>query len=290
MTAPALDVGAPRRRVENAGDPPPFWQWAALIGVCCLLALVLSPFVWSVLSSFKARGDIMSTGFLPRRWVFENYAVLLSETSYLRWLLNSIVVSVSAMLLGMAVCSLAGFAFAKYEFFGRGFLFWIVIAAMSIPPFTTVIPLFGWMAKLGLINTYPVLVLPFAANAFGLFMMRQYFSSLPDELLQAARIDGCSELRLFWSIMLPLARPALGTVGILIFIASWNSFIWPLVMMRSEDMFTLPVGIAGLNSEQSPEYGKIMAAAVLSSLPIVTVFFLLQRQIIAGLTHGAVKS
>jgi ABC-type glycerol-3-phosphate transport system permease component len=146
------------------------------------------------------------------------------------------------------------------------------------------------MAKLGLINTYPVLVLPFAANAFGLFMMRQYFSTLPDELLQSARIDGCSEFRLFRSIMLPLARPALGTVGILIFIASWNSFIWPLVMMRSEDMFTLPVGIAGLNSEQSPEYGKIMAAAVLSSVPIVTVFFLMQRQIIAGLTQGAVKA
>jgi ABC-type glycerol-3-phosphate transport system permease component len=270
--------------------PSPLWRWVALIAVSCTLAVVISPFIWAILSSFKERGDILSPGFLPSKWVFQNYVHLLTETSFLRWLFNSALVSVGAMTLGMAVCSLGGFAFAKYRFPGETVLFWIVIASMSIPPFTTVIPLFGWMAKLGLINTYPVLILPFAANAFGLFMMRQYFSTLPDELLQAARIDGCSELRLFWSIMLPLARPALGVVGILIFIASWNSFIWPLVMMRSEDMFTLPVGIAGLNSEQSPEYGKIMAAAVLSSLPIITVFFLLQRQIISGLTHGAVKS
>ncbi|MDF2810047.1 MAG: hypothetical protein K0S56_1078 [Microvirga sp.] len=276
--------------VTTNDAPSPLWQWVALIAVSCLLAMVISPFIWAILSSFKERGDIMSPGFLPRKWVFQNYVHLLTDTSYLRWLFNSILVSVGAMTLGMAVCSLAGFAFAKYRFHGQTVLFWVVIASMSIPPFTTVIPLFGWMAKLGLINTYPVLILPFAANAFGLFMMRQYFSTLPDELLQAARIDGCSELRLFWSILLPLSRPALGVVGILIFIASWNSFIWPLVMMRSEDMFTLPVGIAGLNSEQSPEYGKIMAAAVLSSLPIITVFFLLQRQIISGLTHGAVKS
>ncbi|HEV2605912.1 MAG TPA: carbohydrate ABC transporter permease [Microvirga sp.] len=279
-----------RARADVGDAPPPFWQWAALIGVCCVLAVIVAPFVWAVLSSFKERGDIMSPGFLPKRWVVQSYIVLFTETSYLRWLFNSIVVSVGAMLLGMTVCALAGFAFAKYRFPGQTVLFWTVIAAMSIPPFTTVIPLFGWMAKLGLINTYPALILPFAANAFGLFMMRQYFSTLPDELMHAARIDGCSEFRLFRSIFLPLARPALGTVGILIFIASWNSFIWPLVMMRSEDMFTLPVGIAGLNSEQSPEYGKIMAAAILSSIPIVTVFFLLQRQIIAGLTHGAVKA
>lgn len=279
-----------RKTRDIADAPPPFWQWFALVGICCLLAVIVSPFVWALLSSFKVRGDIMAPGFLPRTWVFQNYVDLFTQTSYLRWLLNSIIVSVSAMLLGMATCALAGFAFAKYRFAGSAILFWTVIAAMSIPPFTTVIPLFGWLAKLGLINTYPVLILPFAANAFGLFMMRQYFTTLPDELLQAARVDGCSELRLFFSIMLPLARPAMGTVGILIFIASWNSFIWPLVMMRSDDMFTLPVGIAGMNSEQSPEYGKVMAAAVLSALPIITVFFLLQKQIIAGLTHGAVKA
>uniref|UniRef100_UPI003F71373E carbohydrate ABC transporter permease n=1 Tax=Elioraea sp. TaxID=2185103 RepID=UPI003F71373E len=133
-------------------------------------------------------------------------------------------------------------------------------------------------------------VLPFASSAFGLFMMRQYISTLPDELIEAARIDGCSELRLLLTIIVPLARPALGTVGILIFISSWNSFIWPLVFMRSDEMFTLPVGIAGLNSEQMAEYGLIMAAAITSCIPMLVVFFLMQKQIIAGLTRGAVKA
>ncbi len=276
------------RRTPN--EPLPAVQMLALAAVLSLLAMVLMPWLWALLSSFKPRDEIMSTGFLPERWQIENYVGLLGETLYLRWLLNSIIVSLSAMALGMVVCAMGGFAFAKYEFVGKSVLFWIVIASVSIPPFTTVIPLFGWLAKLGMLNTYPVLVLPFAASAFGLFMMRQYMATLPNELIEAARIDGCSDFKLFFTIVVPLSRPAIGTVGILIFIASWNSYIWPLIFMRAEDMFTLPVGIAGLNSEQTPEYGKVMAAAILSCLPIVTVFFLMQKQIISGLTRGAVKS
>ncbi|WP_333834822.1 carbohydrate ABC transporter permease [Rubrimonas sp.] len=277
-------------RTSSVNDPPPIAQWLTVGALLVLLSVVLMPWAWALVSSFKVRSDIMSPGFWPRRWVTDNYFRLFSETFYLRWLLNSVVVSVSAMAIGTLFGSMAGFAFAKYEFRGKTILFWIVIGSMSIPAFTTIIPLFGWMARFGLINTYPALILPFAASAFGLFLMRQYISTLPDELIEAARIDGCSEFRIFWSIILPLARPALGTVAILIFIASWNSFIWPLVMMRSEDMFTLPVGIAGLNSEQTPEYGMVMAAALVSCVPIVTVFFLMQRQIISGLTRGAVKS
>lgn len=276
------------RRTPN--EPSPAIQMLALAAVLSLLAMVLMPWLWALLSSFKPRDEIMSTGFLPERWQIENYVGLLGETLYLRWLFNSIVVSLSAMALGMVVCAMGGFAFAKYEFVGKSVLFWIVIASVSIPPFTTVIPLFGWLAKLGMLNTYPVLVLPFAASAFGLFMMRQYMATLPNELIEAARIDGCGDFKLFFTIVVPLSRPAIGTVGILIFIASWNSYIWPLIFMRAEDMFTLPVGIAGLNSEQTPEYGKVMAAAILSCLPIVTVFFLMQKQIISGLTRGAVKS
>lgn len=276
------------RRSPN--EPSPAIQMLALAAVLSLLAMVLMPWLWALLSSFKPRDEIMSTGFLPERWQIENYVGLLGETLYLRWLFNSIVVSLSSMALGMVVCAMGGFAFAKYEFVGKSVLFWIVIASVSIPPFTTVIPLFGWLAKLGMLNTYPVLVLPFAASAFGLFMMRQYMATLPTELIEAARIDGCGDFKLFFTIVVPLSRPAIGTVGILIFIASWNSYIWPLIFMRAEDMFTLPVGIAGLNSEQTPEYGKVMAAAILSCLPIVTVFFLMQKQIISGLTRGAVKS
>lgn len=265
-------------------------RFLALMALFGLLALVLTPWMWALLSSFKPRSEIMSTGILPREWRLASYVELFELTLFPTWLMNSVIVSVSAAVVGMAVCAMAAYAFAKFKFVGRGLLFWIVIASVSIPPFTTVIPLFGWLARIGLLNTYPVLILPFAASAFGLFMLRQYIATLPDELIEAARVDGCGELRLFWTIIVPLARPAIGTAGILIFIASWNSFIWPLIFMRSDEMFTLPVGIAGLNSEQMAEYGQVMAAAILSSIPMLTIFFFMQRQIIAGLTQGAVKS
>ena len=203
--------------------------------------------------------------------------------------MNSLVVALASTVLGLLFCSLGGYAFAKFDFPGKTVMFWVVIASVSIPAFTTVIPLFGWLAKLGLLDTYIVLILPFAANAFGIFLMRQYAMAVPNELLDAGRMDGAGEFRLYWSVVLPLLRPALGTVGVLIFIASWNSYIWPLVMMRSDEMLTLPVGVATLKGDQLPEYGMLMAASVLSSVPIIIAFLIMQRQFIAGLTQGAVK-
>lgn len=257
--------------------------------VLTLLALAMTPVLWAMLSAFKSRADIFAGDIWPRRWSLESFDDLLSKTLYLRWMLNSLVVAVTSTALGLLFCSLGGYAFAKFEFPGRTVMFWIVISSVSIPAFTTVIPLFGWLARLGLLDTYIVLILPFAANAFGIFLMRQYAVAIPDELLDAGRIDGAGEFRLYRSIALPLLRPALGTVGVLIFIASWNSYIWPLVMMRTDEMLTLPVGVATLKSDQLPEYGMLMAASVLSSVPIIIAFLVMQRQFIAGLTQGAVK-
>uniref|UniRef100_A0A9E8CS43 Carbohydrate ABC transporter permease n=1 Tax=Bosea sp. NBC_00436 TaxID=2969620 RepID=A0A9E8CS43_9HYPH len=265
---------------------------AAYLGtlvVLALLALVLTPVLWAVLSAFKSRADIFAGDVWPRRWSLENFDELLAKTFYLRWMVNSLVVALASTALGLLFCSLGGYAFAKFDFPGKTVMFWVVIASVSIPAFTTVIPLFGWLAKLGLLDTYIVLILPFAANAFGIFLMRQYAMAVPNELLDAGRIDGAGEFRLYWSVVLPLLRPALGTVGVLIFIASWNSYIWPLVMMRTDEMLTLPVGVATLKGDQLPEYGMLMAASVLSSVPIIIAFLIMQRQFIAGLTQGAVK-
>jgi len=267
-------------------------HWAAAVGTLLLLAalaIVMTPVLWALLSAFKTRSEIFAGDVFPRQWSTESFRDLLSKTLYLRWMFNSLLVASASTALGLLFCSLGGYAFAKFEFPGKTILFWIVIASVSIPPFTTVIPLFGWLARLGLLDTYPVLILPFAANAFGIFLMRQYAMGVPGELLDAGRIDGCGEFRLYWTVVLPLLRPALGTVGILIFIASWNSYIWPLVMMRSDEMMTLPVGVASLKGDQLPEYGMLMAASVLSSLPIIVAFLAMQRQFIAGLTQGAVK-
>jgi ABC-type glycerol-3-phosphate transport system permease component len=265
---------------------------AAYLGtliVLALLALVLTPVLWAVLSAFKSRADIFAGDVWPRRWSLENFDELLAKTLYLRWMVNSLVVALASTALGLLFCSLGGYAFAKFDFPGKTVMFWVVIASVSIPAFTTVIPLFGWLAKLGLLDTYIVLILPFAANAFGIFLMRQYAMAVPNELLDAGRMDGAGEFRLYWSDVLPLLRPALGTVGVLIFIASWNSYIWPLVMMRTDEMLTLPVGVATLKGDQLPEYGMLMAASVLSSVPIIIAFLIMQRQFIAGLTQGAVK-
>lgn len=277
---------------EAHQDDAPAPSFAAYLGtmvVLTMLALVLTPVLWAVLSAFKSRADIFAGDVWPRRWSLENFDDLLAKTLYLRWMFNSLVVALASTLLGLLFCSLGGYAFAKFSFPGKTVMFWIVIASVSIPAFTTVIPLFGWLARLGLLDTYIVLILPFAANAFGIFLMRQYAMAVPDELLDAGRIDGAGEFRLYWSVVLPLLRPALGTVGVLIFIASWNSYIWPLVMMRTDEMMTLPVGVAALKGDQLPEYGMLMAASVLSSVPIIIAFLIMQRQFIAGLTQGAVK-
>jgi ABC-type glycerol-3-phosphate transport system permease component len=277
-------------RETHAEAPAP--SLAAYLGtlvMLTLLALVLTPVLWAVLSAFKSRADIFAGDVWPRRWSLENFDDLLSKTLYLRWMLNSLIVALASTALGLLFCSLGGYAFAKFDFPGKTVMFWIVIASVSIPAFTTVIPLFGWLARLGLLDTYIVLILPFAANAFGIFLMRQYAVAIPTELLDAGRIDGAGEFRLYWSVVLPLLRPALGTVGVLIFIASWNSYIWPLVMMRTDEMLTLPVGVATLKGDQLPEYGMLMAASVLSSVPIIIAFLIMQRQFIAGLTQGAVK-
>lgn len=268
---------------------PGLAAYLGTLAVLALLALVLTPVLWAVLSAFKSRADIFAGDVWPRRWSLENFDELLAKTFYLRWMINSLVVALASTALGLLFCSLGGYAFAKFDFPGKTVMFWVVIASVSIPAFTTVIPLFGWLAKLGLLDTYIVLILPFAANAFGIFLMRQYAMAVPNELLDAGRIDGAGEFRLYWSVALPLLRPALGTVGVLIFIASWNSYIWPLVMMRSDEMLTLPVGVATLKGDQLPEYGMLMAASVLSSVPIIIAFLIMQRQFIAGLTQGAVK-
>lgn len=287
-----MTIGATSGIADRPAEYSPRFPLGAYFGTLLLLAalaMVMTPVLWAMLSAFKTRADIFAGDVWPRQWSMESFRDLLGKTLYLRWMFNSLLVATASTLLGLFFCSLGGYAFAKFEVPGKTVLFWIVIASVSIPPFTTVIPLFGWLARLGLLDTYLVLILPFAANAFGIFLMRQYAMGVPNELLDAGRIDGCGEFRLYWTVVLPLLRPALGTVGILIFIASWNSYIWPLVMMRSDEMMTLPVGVASLKGDQLPEYGMLMAASVLSSLPIIVAFLAMQRQFIAGLTQGAVK-
>jgi len=253
-------------------------------------AAFLLPVLWLFLNTFKPKTEIFEhPSFALQHFTLINYNQLLTATPFIRWYQNSLIVAVCHTLLALFFCSLAGYTFAKHNFPGKNLLFGILLATVMIPGVITLIPLFIWYAQLHVINTYGILILPGSASVFGIFMMRQYIQSVPSEILDSARIDGCSEFRIYWNVILPVITPALGALTIFMFMESWNSFMGPLIFMRTPNMFTVPVGLSSLVGQDSPEYGMLMAGSVFSVLPLVVIFFAMQRQLVAGLTLGAIK-
>lgn len=261
-----------------------------VLGAC----LTLFPFLWMLLSSFKTSSEIFSypPSILPQFWRFDNYTRLFIERPFGIWYINSILIAAVSTAAVLFFSSLAGFAFAKYDFKGRGVMFAILLGSTMIPFQLILIPLFIEVSRFGMIDSYAGLIMPFMAPALGIFLMKQFIGAIPDELIQAARIDGATEFGIYWSIVVPLLRPALGTLGIITFLGSWNSFVWPLVILRSEAMMTLPIGLRALTENvpgKGRDYGMIMAAASMVSIPVIAVFMAMQRQFISGLLSGAVK-
>jgi ABC-type glycerol-3-phosphate transport system permease component len=241
-----------------------------------------------ILASFKNSSEIFRfpPTFLPDPWRFSNYQKLFAERPFDTWYLNSIVVAGIGTVAVLFFSSLAGFGFAKYNFKGRGLMFALLIGSTMIPFQLILIPLFIETSRMKMIDTYAGLIIPFMAPALGIFLMKQYMSAIPNELLDAARIDGATEFGIFWRVVLPLLRPGLATLGIITFLGSWNSFIWPRVMIRRETMMTLPIGLQSLTENvpgKERDFGMIMAAATLVAVPVIIVFLFLQRQFISGL-------
>ena len=204
---------------------------------------------------------------------------------------NSVVVAVTVTLGNLAFCSMLGYAFAKIDFAGRTWLFRLVLATLMIPGMVLLVPLFVLVSRIGLVNTYPALILPFLAGPFGVFLMRQFMQGIPDELIDAARVDGAGEFRIFLRVVMPLCKPALATLAILTFLGSWNNFLWPLVAASTEDMYTLPVALALYSvGQNSTNYGLLLAGSVVVVLPILVVFFALQRHFVQGLATTGLKS
>ena len=252
------------------------------------------PFVWMLSSSFKTNAEIFSypPRLIPSSWNVDAYARLFAERPFGTWYLNSLGVAALTTVAVLFFSSLAGFAFAKYHFRGRNALFMVLIGSSMIPFQLILIPLFVVISRLGWVDTYAGLIIPFMAPALGIFLMRQFISQIPDDLLHAARIDGATDFRIYWLVVVPLLRPALGTLGILTFLGSWNSFLWPLVVIRDQARTTLPLGLRLLQASaagQAVDYGVIMAAATLVSVPVIIVFLLMQRQFVSGLLSGGVK-
>lgn len=270
----------------------PLARWW-LYGVLTLaLVAVIAPFVWMVLGSFKSEGELRQSPptWWPQDPSWDNYTQLFSRLDFDTYFFNSTVVTVTVTAGNLLFCSMLGYALAMLEFKGKRLIFVMVMATLMIPGVVTFVPLFVLVANAGLIDSLPGLILPFLVTPFGVFLMRQYILGLPRDLLDAGRVDGAGELRIFSRIFLPLCSPALATLGILTFLGSWNNFLWPLVVAQSEEKYTLPVALALYSiGQNSTQYGLLLAGATVVVLPVLAVFLLFQRRLIEGIATTGIK-
>jgi multiple sugar transport system permease protein len=254
--------------------------------------LMATPFVWMILSSFKTTRELRRE---PSRWIpeeptLQNYRDLFDRLDFPRYFFNSTVVAVAVTAGNLLFCSMLGYALAKLEFPGKRVLFAVVLATLMVPGIVTLVPLFVLVSNFNLTNTYPGLILPYVAGAFGVFLMRQFMLGIPDDLLDAARVDGAGEYRIFLRVVLPLCGPALATLGVLTFLTSWNNFLWPLVVASTEDMYTLPVALALFSiGQQESNVALQMAGATVVVLPVAILFFATQRYVIQGIATTGLK-
>jgi len=270
-------------------------KWLGVVALNAVLLagalLSLVPLLWMVSASFMPAGQAnqVPPKLLPDPPVTTHYLEIFTHLRLARALLNSATVSVLATLLSVLLNGMAGYAFAKLRFAGRDRIFQLLLVGLVIPVQVGMLPLFLLVKAVGLVNTLAGVVFPATATIFGIFMVRQFALSIPDDLLDAARIDGASELRIFWTVVLPLLRPILATLAVFTFLSTWNDFMWPLVVLSDESKYTLPVALASLSGEHVQDTELMMAGAVLTIIPVFVVFALLQRHYVRGLLLGGVK-
>ncbi len=265
--------------------------------LAAVIVLMLAPIAWMLSTALKTEPQIATAviRWIPDPATLDNFRTVLAKHAMLRWLLNSLVVAGLATLLVLLLDSLAGYALARMEFMGRNALFALVLSMLFVPMQITVVPLFLIFARLGLTDTYAALILPVGANVTGVFLMRQFFLSIPGELEDAGRVDGANDWQIWARIVMPLARPALLAVAIVTFLSTWNAFFWPLIATRSDAARTLAVGIAQFMSlrpgmaQNVQAYGPSMAGATIAALPPILFFFLMQRHFIQGISMTGIK-
>ena len=285
---------APEGRSSEAEPAKGSWlrrNWLYPL-MAALLVVVASPFVWMVLGSFKSEGELRQVPptWWPETASLDNYSQLFSRLDFGTYFMNSTIVAVVVTAGNLLFCSMLGYALAMLEFRGKKVVFLLVMGTLLIPGVVTFVPLFVLVANAGLINSLPGLILPFLVSPFGVFLMRQFILGLPKDLLDAARVDGAGELRIFAQVFLPLCGPALATLGTLTFLGSWNNFLWPLVVAQTEDHYTLPVALALYSTGQnSTNYGLLLTGATVVVIPVVLVFLIFQRRIIEGIATTGIK-
>ena len=260
------------------------------LGITTIISLF--PFYWLVLTAITPTESSIKIppDFLPVHASPANFQRLFQQAPRVwNWMTNSLVIAGCVTAFHIFFDTLAAYAFAKKRFPGRDLCFWMIIATLLIPPQVTLVPLYLVVRQLGLVNNLLGVILPGFADVFGIFLMRQFIQTLPSELEDAARIDGASEPGIYWRIILPLSKPAIGALAIFTFVHSWNAFLWPLVVLQRENMLTLPVGVASLQNEFAVDYGLIFAGAAIAAVPLILFFLAFQRYFLEGVRMGALK-
>lgn len=260
--------------------------------VLILASLIfVMPFLWMFLSSFKPALEIIKVPptFFPEKFTLNNYKTIFERLHFWRYFLNSIVVSLAVTTVAMFTSSLAGFVFTKFDFPGRELIFIIFLAGLMIPFAVIVLPMYLFVSKIGLQNTYLGMVLPLCVSPFGIFLVRQFMEGIPMEMIEAARIDGASNMWIYFRIMIPLSSAGIGGVGVFTFLWTWNQLWWPLMIISKQDMRTLPLAIAALTFQHAKRYDMIVTGAAIAIVPVMLVFAFAQRRLIKGVTLTGMK-
>lgn len=259
-----------------------------IVGVWIVIAL--TPLIWMVSTSFKGEAALVSIPpkLIPDPFSLENYYKLFEKPVFL-WIYNSVFVATIITIEVVVVASMAGYAFAKLHFPGRNIMFWLLISTMMIPGQVTLAPMYELMIKLGFLDSFKALIFPPLAAVWGTFLLKQFMQTLPSELIDSGRVDGASEWQIFSKIIVPIAKPGLAVLGIFTFVSHWNDFMWPLVVLKDAQKYTIQLGLSAFRFEHTTAYGPMMAGATIAALPMVLIFLSLQRYFLEGLTVGALK-
>jgi multiple sugar transport system permease protein/alpha-1,4-digalacturonate transport system permease protein len=262
--------------------------WLTLVAGAVIMVF---PIYWMFVTAVRPHAEIFEavTRLTPSRLSWSNFYTVFARYPVLRWVNNSLIIAVGAVVLTVFINLLCGYTFAKFRFFGRNVLFFAILGALMVPIQVILVPEFLIVSRLGLLNTHLGVILPRAAEAFGIFLVRQFMVSIPDELIEAARLDGAGEFTIFFRVVLPLSKPIISVLVIFTFMWRWNDFAWPLVALTNQDMFTLPLGLNLLRGEVNPNWGTVMALALLSLLPMLIMFLAFQRYLVQGIATTGLK-
>ena len=278
-----------RRRRNSLGDRKGIVLRTIIAVIVC--AIVIFPLYWMLVMAFSPRGEVFSSElrFWPSEITFDNFNRIFERHNVFQWFQNSVVIGLFVTALTVFVNLLAGYAFARMQFRGRNAIFLLTLATMMIPVQAIMVAQFKLVSGLSIYGTYWGVILPGAAAAFGIFLARQFFIGIPEEILEAARIDGAGQMRTFLQVVLPLSKPLIAVLTLLTLMSSWNDFAWPLIALKDNELFTLPIGLLYLKNQTSPDYESIMALALISVLPMVILFLIFQRYFVQGFARSGIK-